>query len=52
LLPKLQQYYQGNMQGPPMQPPPPTNQFQQPTNDHPGAQPPSPPSVPSERYLV
>jgi hypothetical protein len=36
----------------PIQQPPLINQFQQPTNDHPAAQAPSPPSGPSERYLV
>jgi hypothetical protein len=35
-----------------MQPPPPTNQFQQPTNDHSAAQAPSSGSGPSEHYLV
>ena len=47
-----QQYYQGNMQGPGIQPPPLANQYQQPTNDHPAAQAPSPPSSSSPRYLV
>jgi hypothetical protein len=36
----------------PIQPPPLANQFQQPTNDHPAAQAPSPPSSSSEHYLV
>jgi hypothetical protein len=40
------------MQGLGIQPPPLANQFQQPTNDHPAAQAPSPPSGSSERYLV
>jgi len=56
--PQQQQYYQGNMQGSPIQspqviqPPPLANQYQQPTNAHPAAQPLSPPSGSSERYLV
>jgi hypothetical protein len=40
------------MGSPSIQPPPLANQFQQPTHDHPGAQPFSPPFGPSERYLV
>jgi hypothetical protein len=36
----------------PFQPPPLANQFQQPINGNPAAQIPSPPSGPSERYLV